>query len=323
MRIRPRRLRVSKAVRDAVREHELAPRDLVQPLFVMDEENKKEEIPSLPGQFRYSLDRILEPVERGLQAGVKCFVLFPVVPEHLKDAEASFGVSRKNFYLVAIRRIKESYPEACVMTDVALDPYSSDGHDGVVQDGRILNDRTLPILAQMALVQAEAGADMVGPSDMMDGRVGQIRDRLDEEGYTETGIISYTAKYASALYGPFRDALDSAPKGGDKKSYQMDPANKKEASMEGALDEEEGADILMVKPALHYLDVIHQLKLEAQRPIAAYHVSGEYAMIKAAGEKGWLDADAAMDESLLAIRRAGADMVLTYAAIEAAERMQG
>ncbi len=320
MRIRPRRLRASKGIRDAVRENELRPKDLAQPLFVMDGENVKEEVPSLPGQYRYSVDRILEPVEKGIEVGIERFVLFPVVPEHLKDQEASFGLSRKNFYLVAIRNIKEAFPEVCVITDVAMDPYSSDGHDGIVKDGRIMNDETLPILGQMAFVQAEAGADMVGPSDMMDGRVAFIRDRLDEGGYSETGIISYTAKYASALYGPFRDALESAPKGGDKKSYQMDPANAREAELEAQLDEEEGADMLMVKPALHYLDVIRRLRETSDRPIAAYHVSGEYAMIKAAGEKGWLDPKESMDESLLAINRAGADLILSYAATEFAER---
>lgn len=320
MRIRPRRLRGLRSVRDAVRETELSPKDLVQPLFVVDGEEVKESIPSLPGQYRYSVDRLLEAVDRGVRVGVERFVLFPVVPEHLKDEEASFGVSRKNFYLVAIRTIKEAYPHVCVMTDVAMDPYSSEGHDGVVKDGKVLNDKTLPILGQMALVQAEAGADLVGPSDMMDGRVEHIRDRLDEEGYTDTGIISYTAKYASALYGPFRDALDSSPKGGDKKTYQMDPGDRRGAGLEAELDQEEGADILMVKPALHYLDVIQDLSQNAHQPVAAYHVSGEYAMIKAAGEKGWLEEGSSMDESLLSIRRAGADMILSYAATEFAER---
>ena len=320
MRVRPRRLRSSRAIRDAVRESDLAPRKLIQPLFVMDGEGLKEEVASLPGQHRYSVDRILDPVEDGLRAGVERFVLFPVIPEHLKDPEASFAVSRKNFYLMAIRRIKEAYPEVCVITDVAMDPYNSEGHDGIVKDGRIANDETLPILGQMAVVQAEAGADLVGPSDMMDGRIASVRDRLDDEGYLETGIISYTAKYASALYGPFRDALDSAPKGGDKKGYQMDPANAREAELEAELDEGEGADILMVKPALHYLDVIHRLRENSGRPVAAYHVSGEYAMIKAAGEKGWLDADASMDEGLLSIHRAGAELILSYAATEFALR---
>lgn len=320
MRERPRRDRSSEAIRRAVRETELSPAHLAQPFFVLDGTDNVEELPSLPGQHRYTVDRLLKPVERALDLGIERIVLFPVVPEHLKDSEASYGVSRKNFYLEAVRKVKEAYPELCVITDVAMDPYSSDGHDGILENGKVLNDRTLSILGQMALVQAEAGADMIGPSDMMDGRVGHIRDRLDEEGFNDTGIISYTAKYASALYGPFRDALDSAPGSGDKKSYQMDPANAREAIREAELDEREGADLLMVKPALHYLDVIHRIREWTRIPVAAYHVSGEYAMIKAAGEKGWLDADAAMDESLLSIRRAGADLILSYAAMEFAER---
>lgn len=298
----------------------MKPDDLVQPIFVKEEGGEPEAVPSLPGQYRYPEDRVIEPVDRAMNAGIDKFVLFPVVSEHLKDQDASFGVSRKNFYLLAIDSIKEVYPDCFLMSDVAMDPYSSDGHDGIVREGRIINDATLPVLGKMALLHAEAGVDMVGPSDMMDGRVGYIRDRLDEEGYTDTGIVSYSAKYASALYGPFRDALDSQPKAGDKKSYQMDPANRREALKEGELDEEEGADMLLVKPALSYLDVIRSLRQSSQLPIAAYHVSGEYAMVKAAGEKGWLDEDAVMDESLLSIKRAGADLILSYAATEFAER---
>ena len=238
----------------------------------------------------------------------------------LKDTQASYGVSKENFYLRIARAIKSRFPEAWLMSDVAMDPYSSDGHDGVVQEGQIVNDLTLPILADMAVVQAEAGFDSIGPSDMMDGRVGVIRDALDAAGHTDTGILSYTAKYASAYYGPFRDALESAPKHGDKKTYQMDPANRNEALREAELDMAEGADMLMVKPALCYLDVILALKEFSDRPIAAYNVSGEYAMLKAAAEKGWIDYDKAMPEMLLSIHRAGADVILTYFAKEFAQQ---
>ena len=251
------------------------------------------------------------------------FVLFPAVPDDLKDATASYSYHPKNFYLEAIRRAKAEFPECCIITDVAMDPYSSDGHDGLVRDGQIINDESLPILATMALAQADAGADILGPSDMMDGRVGYIREALDNAGYTETGIMSYTAKYASAFYGPFRDALDSAPKFGDKKTYQMNPANHREALIEAELDEAEGADFLMVKPALPYLDVIRALKDNSLLPIAAYNVSGEYAMLKAAAQKGWLDGPSAMAETLTSIRRAGADIILTYFAREYAELRKG
>jgi porphobilinogen synthase len=237
----------------------------------------------------------------------------------LKDDRATYGVSKDNFYLRIAQAIKSRFPEAWLMSDVAMDPYSSDGHDGVVQSGQIVNDLTLPILADMAVVQAEAGFDSIGPSDMMDGRVGVIRDALDAAGHTGTGILSYTAKYASAFYGPFRDALESAPKHGDKKTYQMDPANRREALREADLDMAEGADMLMVKPALCYLDVIMALKEYSDRPIAAYNVSGEYAMLKAAAEKGWIDYDKAMPEMLLSIHRAGADVILTYFAKEFAQ----
>ena len=264
----------------------------------------------------------MKEVEQCLELGVSSFVLFPAVDESLKDAHATYGVSRDNFYLRLARAIKDRFPEAWLMSDVAMDPYSSDGHDGVVKDGRIVNDLTLPILAEMAVLQAEAGFDSIGPSDMMDGRVGVIRDALDEAGHTDTAILSYTAKYASAFYGPFRDALESAPKHGDKKTYQMDPANRCEALREADLDMMEGADMLMVKPALCYLDVIMALKEYSDRPIAAYNVSGEYAMLKAAAEKGWIDYDKAMPEMLLSIHRAGADVILTYFAKEFAQHFK-
>ena len=316
---RPRRNRQSAAVRGLVRETHLTPDHLIYPLFVLDGEGQRESIPSMPGIDRVSEDQALREVEEALELGIASFVLFPAVREELKDAKASYGLSQDNFYLRIARAIKSRFPEAWLMSDVAMDPYSSDGHDGVVQDGQIVNDLTLPILADMAVVQAEAGFDTIGPSDMMDGRVGVIREALDASGHSQTGIMSYTAKYASAFYGPFRDALESAPKHGDKKTYQMDPANRREALREADLDMAEGADMLMVKPALCYLDVILALKEYSDRPIAAYNVSGEYAMLKAAAEKGWIDYDKAMPEMLLSIHRAGADVILTYFAKEFAQ----
>lgn len=285
---------------------------LVQPLFLVDGENIREEVTSLPGNYRMSIDQLLMEVESCLQLGLHNFILFPAVAESLKDSIASYSYAEDNFYLHAARQIKERFPETALISDVAMDPYSSDGHDGFVQDGEILNDETLPILARMAVAQAQAGFDILGPSDMMDGRVEAMREALDEEGYTGTGIMSYTAKYASAFYGPFRDALDSAPKAGDKKTYQMNPANKREALIEAELDTLEGADYLMVKPALHYLDIIQTLKDNFELPIAAYHVSGECAMLIAAAQKGWLDYEKAMPEALLSLRRAGADVIITY-----------
>ena len=319
---RPRRNRSSAAVRGLVRETHLTPDHLIYPLFVLDGASRREPIESMPGVDRVTEDHALKEVEQCLELGMSSFVLFPAVDESLKDAHATYGVSRDNFYLRLARAIKDRFPEAWLMSDVAMDPYSSDGHDGVVKDGCIVNDLTLPILAEMAVVQAEAGFDSIGPSDMMDGRVGVIRDALDEAGHTDTAILSYTAKYASAFYGPFRDALESAPKHGDKKTYQMDPANRREALREADLDMMEGADMLMVKPALCYLDVIMALKEYSDRPIAAYNVSGEYAMLKAAAEKGWIDYDKAMPEMLLSIHRAGADVILTYFAKEFAQHFK-
>jgi porphobilinogen synthase len=253
---------------------------------------------------------MLGEIEACMNLGIMAFDIFPAYPEAKKDKFATESYNPETFYLKAIQKIKKQFPEAVVMTDVAMDPYSSDGHDGLVQDGKILNDETLEILGKMSLAQAQAGADILGPSDMMDGRVGYIRSVLDQNGYTNVSIMSYTAKYASAFYGPFRDALDSAPKMGDKKTYQMDPANYREALIEAELDANEGADFLMVKPALAYLDIIRLLKDNSNLPIAAYNVSGEYAMIKAAAQKGWLDGERAMLESLLSIKRAGANVIL-------------
>ena len=316
---RPRRNRSSAAVRGLVRETHLAPDHLIYPMFVLDGASRREPIASMPGIDRVTEDHALREVEQAMDLGVSSFVLFPAVADELKDASATYGRSGDNFYLRIARAIKARFPEAWLMSDVAMDPYSSDGHDGVVKDGQIVNDLTLPILADMAVVQAEAGFDSIGPSDMMDGRVAIIREALDHAGHSETGILSYTAKYASAFYGPFRDALESAPKHGDKKTYQMDPANRLEALREAELDMAEGADMLMVKPALCYLDVIAALKEFSDRPIAAYNVSGEYAMLKAAADRGWIDFDKAMPEMLLSIRRAGADVILTYFAKEYAQ----
>ena len=308
---RPRRNRATETIRSMVRETRLDLSNLIYPLFVVDGSNKKEEIGSLHGIFRLSEDNVLKEVEESMKLGLRSFVLFPAVEEGLKDKTATYSYSEKNFYLRVISRLKHEFPESCLISDVAMDPYSSDGHDGLVEDGRILNDETLEILGRMAVAQAEAGIDIIGPSDMMDGRVQYIREELDDADFENVGIMSYAAKYASAYYGPFRDALESAPKAGDKKTYQMDPANKWEALREAELDAAEGADFLMVKPATLYLDIIHLLKEKFELPIAAYNVSGEYAMLKAAAQKGWLDYDKAMPEMLLSIRRAGATAILT------------
>lgn len=312
MLIRPRRNRTSQTIREMVRETLIPPASLIYPLFILPGSQRREPIPSMPGIFRLSIDGMLNEMEACLSLGLKSFILFPAVPDEHKDHTASYGSDPDNFYLTAIREAKQRFPEICVITDIAMDPYSSDGHDGLVEEGKILNDETLPILAAMGLAQARAGADILGPSDMMDGRVGYLRAALDQEGFVDTGIMSYTAKYASAFYGPFRDALDSAPKFGDKKTYQMNPANRREALIEARLDQEEGADFLMVKPALSYLDVIRELKAASQLPIVAYNVSGEYAMLKAAAMQGWLDEAKVVEEVLLSIRRAGADLVITY-----------
>lgn len=319
MNIRPRRNRKSQAIRSMVEETKIGAEHLIYPLFLKDGKGIKEEVSSLPNNFRWSLDLLLPEIESCMKLGVMAFDLFPAVDESLKDKIASCSYAEENFYLHAIRTIKERFPEAVLMSDVAMDPYSSDGHDGLVENGRVLNDETLPILNKMALAQAQAGIDIIGPSDMMDGRVGSIRETLDINGYTDVSIMSYTAKYASAFYGPFRDALNSAPKSGDKKTYQMNPANKREALLEAELDFTEGADMLMVKPALCYLDIIHVLKENFNIPITAYNVSGECAMVYAAAEKGWLNYDLAMSEMLLSMRRAGADGILTYFAKDFAQ----
>ena len=300
-------------------ETNLGVQHLIYPIFLKDGKNIKEEIASLPTNYRWSLDLLIPEIEACMKLGIYSYDIFPAVDDSLKDKIASYSYAEENFYLHAIRDLKERFPEIVLMSDVAMDPYSSDGHDGYVENGKIINDISLPILARMAVAQAQAGVDIIGPSDMMDGRGGYIREALDLAGYTDTSIMSYTAKYASAFYGPFRDALNSAPKSGDKKSYQMNPANKREALIEGQLDMDEGADMLMVKPALSYLDVIHVMKENFPLPITAYNVSGECAMVIAAAQKGWLNYELAVSEILLSIRRAGADGILTYFAKDFAQ----
>jgi len=320
---RPRRNRKNKAVRAFAQETHLGVENLIYPLFLYDGKGIKEEVKSMPGNYRWSIDMLLPEIEACLKLGISSYVLFPAVAEELKDKVASYSYAEENFYLHILRKLKETFPEICLMTDVAMDPYSSDGHDGYVNEkGDIVNDTTLPILAKMAVAQAQAGADILGPSDMMDGRVGFIREALDMAGYIDVSIMSYTAKYASAFYGPFRDALDSAPKSGDKKTYQMNPANSREALIEASLDVAEGADFLMVKPALPYLDIIALLKQNYDIPIAAYNVSGECAMLTAACQNGWLNFEKAMPEMLMSIRRAGADVILTYFAKAYAEMVK-
>ena len=321
---RPRRNRSHEVIRSMIKETHLTPEHLIAPLFVIEGKNQIVPIHSMPGQSRFSIDELIKEAKELYSLGVKCVSLFPAVEDKLKTPDAKESYNRDGLNARAIRAIKESVPGMIVMADVALDPYSSDGHDGIVdpKTGEILNDKSLEVLAKQALCEAHAGADIIGPSDMMDGRVGFIRDVLDSEGFQNALIMSYTAKYASAYYGPFRDALDSAPKKGDKKTYQMDFANSTEALREAELDTAEGADMLMVKPGLPYLDIIYRLKEISTLPIAAYNVSGEYAMVKAAVQNGWLDNDKVIIETLTAFRRAGTDVILTYFAKEAAKILQ-
>jgi porphobilinogen synthase len=319
---RPRRLRRTPALRKMLQETCLTVSDLIYPLFVMEGDNTQTEVPSMPGSYRYTPDLLLCEVEAAARLGIPAIALFPVVPEEKKDPTGQESFNPEGLIQACVRQIRQTIPEITIVTDVALDPYNSDGHDGIVRDGVILNDETVEVLVKQALSQAEAGTDIVAPSDMMDGRVGAIREALDEHGYKDVAILAYSAKYASAFYGPFRDALGSAPKAGDKKTYQMDPANAREALREVELDEMEGADMVMIKPALAYLDVIYRIREATELPIAAYNVSGEYAMIKAADQKGWIDGKKVMLESLTAMKRAGADMILTYFAKEVALLLQ-
>ncbi|HTL47155.1 MAG TPA: porphobilinogen synthase [Verrucomicrobiae bacterium] len=318
---RPRRNRTSEGLRRLVRETRLSPSDFVLPLFVMEGREEKSPVLSMPGVCRWTRDLLVKKAREAAKLGIPAVALFPCLGENRKDKTAAESVNPDGLLQTTVRALKDAVPEIVVITDVAMDPYSTDGHDGLVAGGKILNDETLEILAAMAVSQAEAGADLVAPSDMMDGRVAFIREALDKAGRKETGILSYAVKYASAFYGPFRDALDSAPRSGDKKTYQMDPANVREALREAQLDVSEGADIIMVKPALAYLDVIAKVKETAKVPVAAYQVSGEYAMIKAAAEKGWADEEKAMEETLLSIKRAGADIIFTYFAEAMAKKL--
>ena len=314
---RNRRLRTDEVIRSLVRETIISPNDFLVPLFIVEGKNVKEEIASMPNYFRFSLDLLEKEVKELWDLGLRSVLLFVKVADNLKDNAGTEALNPDGLMQRAIKTVKNAVPEMLVMTDVALDPYSSFGHDGVVADGKILNDDTNAILAEMSLSHANAGANFVAPSDMMDGRIFEIRSLLEDEGFYDTGIMSYSAKYASAFYGSFRDALDSAPGFGDKKTYQMDPANRDEAVKETLMDIEEGADIVMVKPGLCYLDIVRDIKNAVNVPVAVYQVSGEYAMIKAASEKGWLDHDAVMMEQLTAIKRAGANMIASYFAKDA------
>jgi len=319
---RPRRNRSNRAVRALAQETTLRPANLVLPVFVEEGENVRRPIPSMPGVSRYSIDELVKEARAAADLGIAGLAIFPALPDELKNATGTESLNPEGLLQRTARALKQNAPELLVITDVALDPYSSDGHDGVVRDGVIVNDETLPLLAKMAVSQAEAGADVVAPSDMMDGRVEAIRTALDEAGFTKTSICSYCVKYASSFYGPFRDALDSAPKSGDKKTYQMDPHNSREALREIALDEAEGADWIMIKPGLPYLDVVRLAREATALPIASYHVSGEFAMLKAAAQNGWLDYEKCLLESLVCLRRAGADVIFTYGALDAARLLR-
>ncbi len=319
LRYRPRRLRRTETLRRMVRETTLSVNDLIYPMFVTEGEGQKVEIASMPDCYRYSLDLLLKEIKEVYDLGINAIALFPVVPEELKDDTGTESFNPNGLVQRTVKAIREAVPEIIVMTDVALDPFTNHGHDGLIDDqGNILNDPTVEVLVKMAVSQAAAGASFVAPSDMMDGRVGAIRRALDAEGYIDVGILAYSAKYASAYYGPFRDALDSAPKFGDKKTYQMDAANAREALKEIELDIAEGADMVMVKPALAYLDIIHQVRNATNLPVAAYNVSGEYSMIKAAARMGWIDEKKIILETLTSMKRAGADLILTYFAKEVA-----
>lgn len=317
MLIRNRRLRTNEAIRSLVRETTVTANDFIVPLFVVEGNNVKEEITSMPNYFRYSLDLLRKEVKELWDLGLRSVLVFVKVPDELKDNKGTEALNPNGLMQRAVKTIKDAVPEMLVMTDVALDPFSSYGHDGIVENGQIVNDPTREVLSKMSLSHVQAGADFVAPSDMMDGRIKAIRELLEQENFPNAGILSYSAKYASAFYGPFRDALDSAPGFGDKKTYQMDPANREEAIKETLQDVEEGADIVMVKPGLCYLDIVRDIRNAVNVPVAVYQVSGEYSMLKAAAEKGWLDHDAVMLEQLTAIKRAGAQMIASYFAKDA------
>ncbi|RNI35700.1 porphobilinogen synthase [Hanamia caeni] len=314
---RPRILRNNPAIRSLVAETTLTPSDFILPMFIDEGENVEFEIPSMPGYYRRSIDGIIKEVKELWSMGIKSVLLFVKAPDELKDNTGKEAWNPDGLMQKSIKAIKNAMPEMVVMTDVALDPYSVYGHDGIVENGEIVNDATVEALVKMSLSHAKAGADFVAPSDMMDGRIGAIRKALEENNFTKTGIMAYSAKYASCFYGPFRDALDSAPGFGDKKTYQMDYANRIEAVKEALMDEKEGADIVMVKPAMAYLDIIREVKNSVHIPVSAYHVSGEYALIKAAAKMGWINEEKAILESLTSIKRAGADLIATYFARDA------
>jgi porphobilinogen synthase len=319
---RNRILRQSASIRSMVQETTLQVADFIVPVFIIEGENTKQEISSMPGYYRYSLDLAAKELKTCFDLGLRSALLFVKVPDELKDNAGKEALNENGLMQRSVRKIKEALPEMIVMTDVALDPYSSYGHDGIVEDQQIVNDKTVEVLARMSVSHAKAGADFVAPSDMMDGRIKSIREALEKEGLHQTGIMSYAAKYASCFYGPFRDALDSAPGFGDKKTYQMNPANRIEAIKEAVMDVEEGADIIMVKPAHAYLDIIREVKNEVKVPVSAYHVSGEYAMIKAAAKAGFINEEQAMLEVLMGIKRAGADLIATYFAKQIAQLLQ-
>lgn len=316
---RPRRNRKSESIRQMVQETFLQSQDLIAPYFITAGKQLRSPISSLPNQFHLSIDQLLEEVETLIDLGIRALILFPVVHKSLKDEVGSYALNPENHIFETVRTLKKRHPDLTLIADIALDPFTSHGHDGLISvSGKILNDQTVSILCQLALLYSEAGIDIVAPSDMMDGRVQAIREYLDDYHFQEVGIMSYTAKYASSLYRPFREALQSAPLFGDKKTYQMNPGNAKEAMIEAFLDEQEGADFLMVKPASLYLDIIYRMSQESYLPIVAYHVSGEYAMLKAAAEKKWLDFNQTLHETLLGIKRAGANLIITYGAKEIA-----
>lgn len=320
---RPRRNRQTAAIRGLLQETHLHPSQFVTPLFIVEGKEEQQAIASMPGVYRYSLDLLLKEVISLHELGIRAVDLFCYIPNEKKDAVGSEAIKRGNVLQQAIRLLKQEIPDMCLMVDIALDPFTTHGHDGVINGhGMVDNDATLQILARMSILAAEAGADIVAPSDMMDGRVAYIRTALDQAGFSSVGILSYAAKYASAFYGPFREALNSAPKFGDKKGYQMNPANVREALMECQLDELEGADMLLIKPALPYLDIITKVREITTLPLGAYHVSGEYSMVMAAAQQGWCDADRIFEECLMSIKRAGADFIFSYAGKRVAERLR-
>ncbi len=319
-----RRNRRTDWLRRMVAENVLAPSDFIWPVFALDDPDGREPVASMPGVERLGINHLVAAARHAASLGIPCMAIFPVTPDHLKTPDGAEAANPDNLVCRAVRAVKDAVPDIGILCDVALDPFNSDGHDGIVRDGLIVNDETVEVLCRQAVVQAAAGCDIIGPSDMMDGRVGAIRRALDASGHQDVAIMSYAAKYASAFYGPFRDAIGSSGAlKGDKKTYQMDPANTDEALREVALDLAEGADMIMVKPGLPYLDIVRRVKERFAAPTFAYHVSGEYAMVKAAAQNGWLDGDRAMRESLIALKRAGADGILTYAAVDIAEEICG